>query len=81
MKFGQAYAGKVAPGFIEPMSEDVDGVRESGTEGNNTEDETKMEVFANGENGGVQSESHLNGETDGIAVLSEIDSPETKMEE
>ncbi|KAL5542059.1 hypothetical protein UlMin_009769 [Ulmus minor] len=59
-KIGQymAYSGRVAPGLIEPMAEDVDGVRESGPDGNNTEDETKMEVLANGENGDVQSESH-----------------------
>ncbi|KAL5565688.1 hypothetical protein UlMin_028852, partial [Ulmus minor] len=82
-KFGQymAYSGQVAPGLIERMSKDVDGVRESGPDEKNTEDKTKMEVLANGESGGVQSESHSKGETDLNVVLPDNDSPETKMEE
>ena len=63
------------------MSKDVDGVRESRSDGNNTKDETKIEVIANGENGDVQSERHSKGETDGNVVLPENDSPRTKMEE
>ena len=63
------------------MSKDVDGVRESRPDGNNTKDETKIEVIANDENGDVQSERHSNGEIDGNVVLPKNDSPRTKMEE
>ena len=49
------------------MSDDIDGVRGSGPDGNKTEDKTKIEVLVKIENGDVQSESHSN-----CMVLAEI---------
>ena len=47
-----------------------------------SEEDTKMEDLANGQNGQLTSESHSNGELDGKVVLpDESNSQETKMEE